>query len=121
MVASGTVQPCPAATPFLDSTGKCITCPTLFDVNTKKCTTCPTGMAWHVETQKCTLDTATLITNPNTAPNLIVRDTPLGQYQAMYTATKNGQNPPTDCVAPTPYYNGVQCIQCQDPYKYFDM
>lgn len=108
-LTSGLYQPCPSNTPFFDGS-KCIACPVYFNVTTRQCVTCPSDQTFDTNAQKCIYNTPGLITNPNTAPNLIYHDTPAGEYKYDYNQAKSASNPPADCVLPTPYYNGNRCI-----------
>ena len=102
---------------------KCINCTVnqYFDLDTKKCISCPTGTTFDPAIQKCEVNNPPTQTNPTTATNISVGDTPLKQWQSYYTSNKTANPAIKDCVDPTPYFNGVKCVSCPDNYPYFDL
>lgn len=121
-LAQPNVTACPTQTPFFNGQ-QCIACDgsTVFNVDTLKCESCPTGTSYDANKHKCVNNNATYITNPQTAPNLILSGTSQGEWNYLYNQEKAANPNLQDCPAATPYYDGTSCITCSAPTQYFDL
>lgn len=139
MVANTTVKfnTCGKTAPYFDGV-KCITCPKEFDLNTKKCCEAPTGKTYNPNLHAYVTPNTNATTNPE-APNLLTTN---ASVSASAGTTTNGTTagtttnsttnattsttvpkvavPANACPLATPYYDGIACISCPEPYPLFD-
>lgn len=91
--------PCPESAPFFNG-NSCINCTEpnpIFNASTRSCTSCQNGF-YSVSDANCRRFNAT---NPNANGNVISPNT---------TVDPNDNY----CPIETPYFNGEQCVACQD-------
>lgn len=86
-----------------------------------QCEACPTASHYDTEKHKCVLDDPAAITNPETAPNLVLSGTSQGEWNYIYNQTKQNNPDLQDCPSETPYYDGTTCIVCPSNVPYFDL
>lgn len=60
-------------------------------------------------------------TNPETAPNLIYDGIGVNEYLKQYRLMKEKYPSIMDCPQDKPYYDGLSCISCPDPFRYFNL
>lgn len=84
----------------------CISCPYEFSLADKKCVIAPHGTVFNPNLHEYVTPIVGKATNP-TAPNLLSN-----------SALPPASNP---CDAKTPFFDGVACIQCPQPFPLFDV
>lgn len=98
---------CPPEKPFYDGI-VCITCPNEFNIDTRRCVSSPNKTAAYDENVRCYVVKQSGFETDPRADN--------------YTS-KNVLNdlPTPNCKKATPYYDGIACIDCLDPFQIFDV
>jgi hypothetical protein len=102
----------------------CVNCPTgqFFSYDTLQCNVCPTGQAFDVNVRTClqVLPVGQYQTNINST-NLIYGGLSKAQWQSYYDTNRTVYPGIQDCPNQTPYYDGINCIQCPSMIPYFEL
>lgn len=125
---------CPFESPFVNAGGQCIACVYYFDLSKRECTACKdfsdaTHSCLDVKATNKTTgnDTSknktqqTHITNPGTAPNIILEGISKNQWMTEYYNNMTSNHQLSDCPTATPFFDGTACINCPNAKPYFDL
>jgi len=98
---------CPPEKPFYDGI-VCINCPNEFNMDTRKCVSSPNRTAAYDENVRCYVQKQSGFETDPRADN----------YTSRYPLN---DSPTPNCKKATPYYDGIACIDCLDPFQIFDV
>lgn len=102
---SGIYRECPPETPYYDGI-TCIPCQYEFDLNSLKCTSAPNNTQYN--------DNVHVYLAPQAGETL--------PTAANLIGTPGPDNPNiVNCNATHPYYDGIACIACPEPFIYFEI
>lgn len=98
---------CPAEKPFYDGI-VCINCPNEFNIDTRKCVSSPNKLTAYDENTRCYVQKqAGFETDPRAS--------------GYTTRTPLKDTPTANCKETAPYYDGIACINCLEPFPIFDV
>jgi hypothetical protein len=116
-------QMCPDAQPHYNGY-VCLSCDPgqFFNYDTFQCSYCPTGSSFDLNTRTClqVLPVGLVQTNID-SKNLIYGGISKAQWQSYYNSNKTAYPNIQDCPTQTPYYDGINCVQCPSTMPYFNL